>query len=239
LRGFAAASALIAICMLAAMGLSVSKLAATNQATRYQQLYMDQAYMISHASFEYAMRRIRVDDDFWIMPTRQFMGVTLTPTRSSAKIRKTSTYGTASNTFSITDPDPPNEAMCFIPVTTGAVQSDSDFRMYGITIQRDSVLCDGVTLTVTGMTVSWTGAHVSERLRIIEFDPSQPQQYNGNPGLNSGGTFDFGVNDFVLTDNNVHSISYLQWSKKLDPPKTITLTFIFGDGSTKTTTATL
>src|SRR5687767_9095756 len=60
-RGFATLGVVIAIGILGAMSAALSVMVATNQKTRTQQLYSDQAYYSAHAALEFAMRQIRID----------------------------------------------------------------------------------------------------------------------------------------------------------------------------------
>ena len=103
-NGVGALGTLVSIIVLAALGAGVMMMTATNQITRNQILYMEQAYYNSHAAYEYALRQINQEGNPNPIPTRQFMGKTPTITRTADEIRVQTSFGDASVSLTMTDP---------------------------------------------------------------------------------------------------------------------------------------
>jgi hypothetical protein len=107
MRGFGILGVVVALAILAAMAAGVTSMVASNNFGRISELYSTQAFYNSHASFEYALNRIKVQGDATIAD-RQFLSTSLGLSRLSNKINSAVSYGSggvaAAGTFSITDP---------------------------------------------------------------------------------------------------------------------------------------
>ncbi len=107
-KGFTILGVVIAIGILAAFGASMTLMVATNQRTRSQVLYMDQAFASAQAGFEFALRQILVSGSVATSFTRHLAnGGVIAITRTGGLIKITVTQGTATAAYQITDPVPP------------------------------------------------------------------------------------------------------------------------------------
>lgn len=106
-KGISALGTLVAVMLLAAFGSGVIMMTATNQVTRNQVLYMEQSFYSAQAAFAHALWQINHGGDPNPIPTRQFKGTTLTLTRTGNEIRALTSFGDASSSLAITDPNPP------------------------------------------------------------------------------------------------------------------------------------
>ncbi len=224
--GFAVLGVLIAMGILAAMATGMAVLVATNQSTRTQQLYMDQAYYAAHGAFEYAMRQIQVDGNPDPIPTRHFAGEAFSITRTNSKVNVTTTKDSASNSFSITDPNPPAAGNCLNVDTTGKAITGNT-KLTGLVLSR-SVRCTAA-IQIDSMTISWTpnGGQQANQIQIA----TNPKEYDG-PAQSSGTNFDFGANDYVINDGNNHDLSHIRWDTNVTNTD-FTLVFHMNDGSQK------
>lgn len=233
LRGFAAIGVVIALSILAAMAAGLGILSATNQSTRTQQLYMDQAFLSVHAAFEYALRQIQVGGNPNPIPARDFSGSAFSLRRYMLKVRAVASKGTATNAYSISDPNPPLEAPCLIINTASAALSSNKKKLEGITLQRNMTLCpEG--MAITAMKISWT-PDGGEKVQEIHIKGDQPIEYIDGQGLPSGSTFVF-TSPFDMVDNSVDPLNFVRWKTSLSPSSKVTLIFIMEDASTVTIT---
>ena len=220
---------MIGIAIMAAMGAGIAVMVATNQVTRNQQLYSDQAFYTTHAGFEYALGQIDEGSSSTSM-SRDFKGDAITITRTGGKVNVSTTRGNAQADYSITDPNPPSGATCLDVDVSAAVDGNSgassNQRVEGIVLSRNASCSD--SLTITQMIVSWV-PNLSERLRRISID--SVLLYNSLTGLGSGSTFD--ITDKVINDFAAHPLDYLFWNTSVTYHN-FTITFVMSDASTKT-----
>lgn len=222
--GFTVLGILIAIGILSAMGAGMAVLMATNQSTRTQQLYTDQAFYNSQAGIEYALGQILTGGSSDTSFTRNFLGETITLNRVSGQIQVATTRGVAQASYSITDPSPPSSAACLS--VDQSSKSLSGSSLLGLVLSRD-VSCSG-SLTITDMVVSWD-PDLEEKLRTIQIDSSNV--YSSGSGQASGSTFD--ITDVTINDSSDHPLNTLTWNTTITNHD-FTITFNLSDGTQKT-----
>ncbi len=233
-RGFAALSVLLAISVLAAMAASLLVQVAANQWTRTQQLQMDQAFYSAHAAMEFSMGQILLGGDPCVIPTRYFEGNAFTINRTTGlggKIQVTTTRGSATNSFSINDPNPLTQATSLNVNTSNAHINGPSVQVLGVSFTLPNTSCIGSS-TVTSMTLSWTPDH-GYKILIISIDGSQV--YNSQTGLHSGSTFSFSSNVLLTNNGSTHTLDYITWDH-LGSSETITIVFNMSDGSSSSVT---
>jgi hypothetical protein len=153
-KGFASVGVIFVICVLAAMSASLLVLVGTNQATRTHQLQMEQSFFSAHAAFEYAMTQIEVDGNPNPLPTRYFMKNQFDISRTCNKINVTSTYGSASTTFSISDPG----QLCAIDGS--ATESSNSAPFNGQSIAQGRYIWFNSNFTITGLGLTETNVYL-------------------------------------------------------------------------------
>ncbi|MBI2341140.1 MAG: hypothetical protein HYU98_00190, partial [Deltaproteobacteria bacterium] len=84
-------------------------------------------------------------------------------------------------------------------------------RLTGITLSRDASCTD--SLTINSMSTTTWAPDNGELLNAIEIAGS-PTEFSG-PAAGSGGTFDFGSNDYTINDAATHNLTYVQWNSDM------------------------
>ncbi len=228
MKGFSLLGAIITVGIAGALSLSIPILVSSNISLKTTELQSRQAYYSARAALEYAERQIRVDGNPPILPSKSFMGVGWTFTRSNNTVQISTGSGSASNSFSITDPNPATQAACLVVDVSGG--NFSGKKLNGIVLSRTAACnTSNTTLTIVSMTVSWT-LDSSYLLKKIRLDGSN--YYNSGSGLGSGSLFTFSSN-YVINNSSTHSLDYVQWSS-IDSSSTVTMVFHFSDGSAST-----
>lgn len=223
-RGFTVLGVLIAIGILSAMGAGMAVMIATNQSTRTQQLYMDQAFYNSQAGLEFALGQILDSGSSSTSFSRDFGGETIAVTRASNLIEVSTSKWQASANYSITDPNPPTAAACLdVDQSSKAV---STVNVTGLVLSRNASCTD--SLTIQTMTLTWQPDN-SETIRRIRIDGSNV--YNSGTGQASGTTVD--ITDKTISDYSNHTINFLRWNTTITNHDFI-LVFNMSDGSSKT-----
>lgn len=223
-RGFTVLGVLIAIGILSAMGAGMAAMIATNQSTRTQQLYMDQAFYNSQAGLEFALGQILDSGSASTSFSRDFGGETITVTRTSNLIQVATAKGQAEANYSITDPNPPTAASCLdVDQSSKAVTT---INVTGLVLSRNASCTDA--LTIETMTLTWQPDN-SETIRRIRVDGVD--LYNSVTGQASGTTVD--ITDKTISDYSNHPINFLRWNTTITNHDFI-LVFNMSDGSSKT-----
>jgi hypothetical protein len=229
MKGFIALGVVFCMGILSVLSFALANYTASNQATRNNQFYMDQAFASAHAAFEYAMRQIKVEGNPSSIPVRHFADTTLAPIRAGTKVSVATSKSIASNSFSITDPTPPGQANCLLVDVSGANWSNSHKTLTGITFARDPS-CSS-TLTITSMKISWTPVGSQDIILIQINSIIGFEYYNPISNLGSGSTFPFTV-PYSISSNTTRYLRQIIWDSSTSNTIT-TLTFIMSDGSTK------
>lgn len=211
-KGVAVVAAILSVLALGAFGAGLAYFSASNQKTRTQQVNRDQALYSNVAGMEFALRQILVDNSQATSITRKFAGETITITRSGGNINVSTTKNDAASSHSITDPNPPNLSNCLVVNIASAAITDQNpgdkHRLTGITLSRDASCSDAVV--INSMTASTWTPNNGELLNEIQI-AGAPTEFSG-AGDSSGGTFDFGANDYTINDASSHALTYIQWN---------------------------
>jgi hypothetical protein len=142
----------------------------------------------------------------------------------------TSRSGDASTSYSVTDPNPPEDQKCLSVDASAATLNQSEKKIIGITLSRMNLLKCAYNLTIVSMTASWVVASSGEKLRQIHIDGGTV--YDDPSGEGSGFTFPF-VPQVTMTDTSTHGIDQIRFNN-IGNGVTFTLGFNMLDGTTKT-----
>jgi hypothetical protein len=227
--GFALIGVIVALTILTVLGFGLSTMIAENQSTRSQQLYMDQAFLTAHASFEYSLRQIEMGTNPNPLPVRVFATSAFALNRYLRKIWTVETDVTASNSFSVNDPNPPLESSCLIVGTGGATYRANTKQLIGVTLQRDVTKCPN-PIVITSMIISWS-PNGNERVTELQFNNAPTKEFHDAAGLKSGSTFPLSP-VVSYPDGSVQLMTDIQWKTSITTPSSITLTYILEDNST-------
>jgi hypothetical protein len=236
-KGFAILGIVITIAILGAMGTGVAALVASNHKSRIQHFHADQAYYSSHAALEFG-RKQSADKNNQSSYTRQLLNETLLILRVEDKIKgNVEGKGGASASFEMLDPNPPGgvigHSTCLI-VDQSPSHYDAGFkRIQDILVKRDATnpICN-FDLSIVSMTISWQ-PDMGQLIDRIQFDAMPREFYDLSNPLPSGSLFDFGNNDFIISDNNDHYLDNVRWTANIRTTD-IFFTFHLIDGSFKT-----
>lgn len=204
-RGVTVIAAILAVLLLGTMGAGVAYFVASNQQLRIQQVTSDQAFYSAQAGLEYGLAQIFKEGAQSPSFSFNFSGETVTVLRDSGKMISSASEKDARATHSITDPFPVSG--CFDVAIGGGYISGGGYRLAHIDLQK-STCCPG-EIVITSMTGTTWAPNNNEKLSAIRF-AGAPDEFAGPPDY-SGGVFDFGSNDYVINDNNVHHLTDIQW----------------------------
>jgi len=226
--GFTLLGVVIALLILAAMGTVMTRLVATNQFTRIQQVQSNQAFYSSHAGFEFVLREILANSSTETSFTRHFLGEPITVTRSNGIVNVTGVKGEGQAMYRMADPNPPVGGNCLDVDATNAEDGMSggvpNREIQGIVLRRRVGCIDPIL--IQSITVSWVPVG-SSLLQRITIDGNRI--YNTS-GLPSGSNFD--ITDVTIADNNPHPINSFRWRVPDDMRNhNFIFTFHLGDGS--------
>src|SRR3989338_6231768 len=201
--GFTLLGVVIALLILAAIGTVMTRLVATNQFTRIQQVQSNQAFYSSHAGFEFVLREILANSSTETSFTRHFLGEPITVTRSNGIVNVTGVKGEGQAMYRMADPNPPVGGNCLDVDATHAEDGMSggvpNREIQGIVLRRRVGCIDPIL--IQSITVSWVPVG-SSLLQRITIDGNRI--YNTS-GLPSGSNFD--ITDVTIADNNPHPIN--------------------------------
>ncbi len=182
-KGFSAVAVLIALSVVAAMGMSILVLLNNNQSARTTGVSMSQAFYSANGALEFSMRQILVDGNPNPIPPRYFMGNPFEIERSCNQIRVTASYGSSSASFAIGDPG----QLCAVDGTATPSSNSAPFN--GISISQGRWIWFNASFDVAGLNnsivthVYFENSHVLYRSNgvnynvivpggIITFDPA-------------------------------------------------------------------
>lgn len=208
-RGATLAAALIAVLLLASLGLGVAYFSASNQALRVQQVTSDQSFYSVQAGMEFALAKILKEGATDIAWTPTFSAETVTVARSEGQVSISAPKGEAESMHTITDPNPPGSLDC-LEVDIAGAYIDGNNKLKGIDLRRNASCSEILVLTsMTG--TSWTPDD-GEHLNAIDIGDS-PHEFVSPPD-SSGGTFNFS-NLYSINDDQTHSLQRVQWNANI------------------------
>lgn len=227
-RGISVLGIVIAIAIVGVMGSGMVVMVATNQETRNQVLYQNQSFYSNQAGIEFALGQILEDGNTDSSITRDFMGESISITRSSGVIQITTSEGIANSAYEIEDVNPSDEADCLVVDTSAAALNGGNRILQGITLARDASCSD--TITIDRMTVSWVPNDLGRQMNRI--------QIAGGTVYTSGGVTsgtNVNITDYNIADYATHNLTGIRWSGTVDN-RNFTISFQMSDGSLKTVT---
>jgi hypothetical protein len=231
-KGFGIFGVVVALSLLATLAFGLVQMVAENQATRSQQLYMDQAFLAAHASFEYSLRQIGTTNPSPI-PVRDLNTSVFSLDRWMGKIWAVTSASSANNSFSIKDPLPV-EGSCLIVNTSSASYRANTKQLIGVTVQRNMSRCPNHPIVITSMVISWT-PNGGEKVIEIQFNNNPNKEFHLPAGQVSGTTFTLNPT-FSMPDATVNQMTDIQWKTSVDPASHFTVTYNMEDGSSVTET---
>jgi type II secretory pathway pseudopilin PulG len=230
--GFALLGVVVALYILSVLAVGVVQMVSEDQSTRSQQLYMDQAFLAAHASFEYALRQIGTTNPS-PLPIRDLNSSVFSLDRYMAKIWSVTSDVSANNSFSIKDPLPVEGSCLVIDVSSATYRADVK-QLIGITIQRNMTRCPNHPILITSMVISWT-PDGNEKVTEIQFNNNPNKEFHDPAGQRSGTTFVLSPT-FPMPDGTLNQLTDIQWKTSVNANAHFTLTFNMEDGSSVTVT---
>ncbi|MBI4223691.1 MAG: hypothetical protein HY609_02055, partial [Deltaproteobacteria bacterium] len=183
-----------------------------------------QAFYVTQAGIEYAVKRVYDQQIETVDPPGiSFAGGSFTVVRDGRTLIVTGTVGNAERIYSV---DSPTEADCTLIDTTQVNLGQNDTVIQQIHFRK---ICLVLT-TVAQMQFTWVNDN-GERLTDIRIENSNV--YTNPIGAPSGTLLE--IVDYALTNPNIHVMNRAKFDSDMSG-KTVTLSFIMGDGSTKTVT---
>jgi hypothetical protein len=232
MKGFSLFGAVIAIGIAGALSLAVPVLVAANISLRTTQIQSNQAYYSARGALEFAQRQALADGNPATLPARNFKNAPWNFTRADGTIQIAATSGSASNSFTMLDPNPPQSNCLTIDTSAATLDISNNNRLLGVTLSRKPACNESnFPVTIVSMLVSWT-SDPTRRLRIIRIDGID--RYNGS-GTSTGQLTTF-TTTFTLNASTIYPIDYLEWNS-ITSASQVTMTFNMSDGTSKTAVA--
>ena len=204
--GVTVAAAMIVVFVLASFGAGITYFVASSTSTRLQQIQGDQAFYAVETGLEFALRQIIVAGTSETSITREFVGETITITRSSNRVYVSSSATSAASAHSIMDPDPPGPSDCLLVDVVSAVVSPNTV-LKNIYLSRDPSCSEPIVIVSMSQT-TWQPDDWSELYQIRI--GGNPIEFSG-PSATSGGNFVF-QNQYTIDDGNQHTVNRMRFS---------------------------
>ncbi len=224
-NGFSSLAAAGIMAILSIFGFSIVSLVTSSKATEVDQLLYDRAFYVTQAGMEYGMRKIYEGAS----PVVTSPGITFGPgsftiSQVGRVVTVTGTSETSQVIHSVTSP---SHADCTEFDVTNARWQDNGQRLSGINLHK---ICLAQTI-LDKIIISWTnpGSEGMTQLRV-----NNQTLYN-NPKVLSGILTELA--DFIMNGNNNNNMDHTEFTSNMNG-KTMTMSFIMGDGSAKSTTFT-
>lgn len=223
-KGVSSIAAALTLLILAAFGAVLTYLVAAGSVGRMNHVSQVQALYVTQAGIEYAIKRVYDQQNEIVNPP----GITFgngffTVSRSGQTLTITGTVGDAVRVYSV---DSPTEADCTQINTNNVNLTTNDTRITQVDFRKICL----TTTTITQMQLSWLPNN-GERLNEIRIGG---QTIYTNPlGAPSGTLLE--ITDFVMSNPNTNVINWFEFDSDMED-KDVTLSFIMGDGTTKTVT---
>lgn len=223
-KGISTIAAALTLLILAAMGAVLTYLVAAGSVGRMHRLSGAQALYVVQAGIEYAVKRVYDQQNEIVNPPGLSFGEgSFTVSRSGLTLTVTGTVGDAVRVHSV---DSPTEADCTTIDTSNINLTHSGKRIQGINFRKTCL----TSITVDKMQLSWIPNN-NEKLKEIKIENLIVYT---NPAGSSSGTL-IEITDYTVTNGNNNVINWFEFSADMED-KDVTLSFIMGDGSTKTVT---
>lgn len=212
--------------IMAFFGTAVVYQLTTSQAMRSNQVLSDEAFYVTQAGLEYAVRKIYEGESPVVAePGKGFSDGNFVISQDGQVITVVGRVGEARVTHTMTSP---TQADCTRLNVSNAQLTGDDGRLSQIKVRK---IC--LTQTVIDkMIFSWV-ADGGERLKKIRIESST--LYNDATGVTSGSLID--VADYVMSNTNENNFNEINFSASMEG-KTFEMTLVMGDTTTKVATFT-
>lgn len=221
--GFSTIAVVVTLMTMSLMGLVIAYMVSANNQNRANHFQSIQALYVNQAATEYVTKKIYEGGSGVFAGPVTFGPGSFTSTLSGNRLTITSTVGNASRIYKL---DRPTQATCTSVATAGVATQNSGVRLVGLTFKKNCL----ASATIAQMTFSWVPNNAFEKLTTIRIENTNV--YNNPAGIPSGTTAD--ISDFAMNDANVKTINYIDFFGIMKN-KTMTMTFIMADNSTKIT----
>jgi len=221
IRGLSTLAALLVLLGLAAMGLVMTYLVATGEQSRAQNLLSTQAFYVTQAGIEYAIKRVYDGQSEVVTPPGITFGRgSFTVSRNSRTLIVVGTVGDAVRQHQI---DSPTEADCTALDVSNIEVKDHDQTISRIHFRKICL----TQISIRQMRFSWVpdGGERLQRIRI-----ESETLYDNPAGALSGTTLD--VIDYTVTGGGNKVINEIQWDSSIEDT-VMTMTLMLGDGTSK------
>lgn len=220
--GVSAIAAALTLLILAALGAVLTYLVAAGSVGRMNHLSAAQAFYVTQAGIEYAVKKVYEGENEIVPPPGINFGEgSFTVSRSGPTLTITGTVGEAERVHSV---DSPTEADCTVIDTNNTNLTKGDKRIGGVSFRKICL----AQITIKQMQLSWIPDN-GERLEEIKIE--EDIIYTNPLGAPSGTLLE--VTDVVITSPNSNTINWFEFDLSMED-KEVTLTFIMGDDTTKT-----
>lgn len=222
--GISTLAAALTLLILAAFGAVLTYLVAAGSVGRMNHVSQLQALYVVQAGIEYAVKRVYDQQNEIVNPPGiSFTNGTFTVARAGRTLTITGTVGEAVRVHRV---DSPTEADCILIDTSNINLTHSGERITQVNFRKICL----ATITIAQMQLSWLPNN-GERLNEIRIES---QTVYTNPlGAPSGTLLE--TVDYSMTNPNNNVINWFEFDSDMED-KNVTLSFIMGDGTTKTVT---
>ncbi|MBT3182317.1 MAG: hypothetical protein HN337_07420 [Deltaproteobacteria bacterium] len=230
-RGVGIVAVLMIVVVLGLMGGVVTHFVATGAVSKTNDLVREQAFDLTNAGFEYALKRlddgVDPDGETKSLGSGEFtVGYDDGTGVISISSNVSAMYGSASPSYSIQGPTSGGSmADCLIVDTTGAVYANSNTELEGITLQNTCT----TDINVSGLTASWSpdGGEQMNRIRI-----DGATKYISPPTASSGTPVPLSGDGATISSCSTDPITDIRWDSSVYG-KNFTLLFNMDDGTSK------
>lgn len=225
-KGFTTLAALLTLLSLMAMGGVIAFLAASGQESRINHLTSVQAFYVTQAGIEYALRKKYEGGSDVISPAVNFGEGSFQSSKSGIILTVTGTVGNAVRSYKI---DSPTESDCFDVDVNSANLVDDDTRITNILTRKSC----GSSITIDKMTLTWENLIPVATLIKIRIENSNV--YNDPSGGTTTGN-EIDITNYTIDNEATHVITFIEWNNAIDASGIVNITFTMTDDSTKTVT---
>lgn len=223
-KGISSIAAALTLLILAALGGALTYMVAAGSVGRGNYLFSAEAFYVTQAGMEYGIKKIYSQEDEIVNPPGKTFGPgSFTISRSGKTLTITGTVGDAVRVYKV---DSPTQADCTVIDTSNVNSSSSHKKVTQINFRKVCL----TSITIDKMQLSWV-TNNGEKLKEIKIESSIV--YTNPSGASSGTLIE--TTDYTVTNGNNNVINWFEFSASMED-KTITLSFIMSDGSTKTET---
>lgn len=222
-KGVSSIAAALTLLVLAALGAVLTYLVAAGSVGRSNHVSLVKALYVTQAGIEYAVKRVYdQQNEIIAAPGKTFGQGSFTVSRAGRTLTITGTVGEAIRVHSI---DSPTEADCTLVDTKNVNLTHGGKKVTQVNFRK---ICLTQT-TIDKMQLSWV-TNNGEKLKEIKIE--NLTVYTNPLGATSGTLLE--IVDYLMTTPNNNIINWFEFDSDMED-KNMTLSFIMGDGSTKTT----